>query len=198
MLPDDNQPDAHPTTARSRDDAASSSRPRGAVWGPWTATNEPDDLARHESHRKSGSTHMSQHAAHEPSRDPQSTARDTTRAARAVDDATPRRAEKRARDEPRDEDGMGRPPSTAELAETSNLPERASRGKRKATYDETKRRTKPRRPLSGPRPVYLEKGNGRGAKRTAIVLGPAAIERIVGGRYEWRDAGFKRPRNAGR
>ena len=93
---------------------------------------------------------------------------------------------------------MGRPPSTAELAETSNLPERASRGKRKATYDETKRRTKPRRPLSGPRPVYLERGNGRGAKRTAIVLGPAAIERIVGGRYEWRDAGFKRPRNAGR
>ena len=96
------------------------------------------------------------------------------------------------------QDGMGRPPSTAELAETSNLPERASRGKRKATYDETKRRTKPRRPLSGPRPVYLEKGNGRGAKRTAIVLGPAAIERIVGGRYEWRDAGFKRPRHAGR
>ena len=95
-------------------------------------------------------------------------------------------------------DGMGRPPSAVELAETSNLPERASRGKRKATYDETKRRTKPRRPLSGPRPVYLERGNGRGAKRTAIVLGPAAIERIVGGRYEWRDAGFKRPRHAGR
>ena len=68
----------------------------------------------------------------------------------------------------------------------------------KVTYDETRRRTKPRRPPSGPRPVYLERGNGRGAKRTAIVLGPAAIERIVGGRYEWRDAGFKRPRNAGR
>jgi hypothetical protein len=97
-------------------------------------------------------------------------------------------------------DGIGRPPtsSTAELAETSNLPGRASRGKRKVTYDETRRQTKPRRPPGGPRPVYLERGNGRGAKRTAIVLGPAAIERIVGGRYEWRDAGFKRPRHAGR
>ena len=97
-------------------------------------------------------------------------------------------------------DGIGRPPtsSTTELAETSNLPGRASRDKRKVTYDETKRRTKPRRPPGGPRPVYLERGNGRGAKRTAIVLGPAAIERIVGGRYEWRDAGFKRPRHAGR
>ena len=28
--------------------------------------------------------------------------------------------------------------------------------------------------------------------------GLAAIEGIVDGRYEWRDAGFKRPRHAGR
>ena len=46
--------------------------------------------------------------------------------------------------------------------------------------------------------MYLERGNGRGAKRAAIVLGPAAIDRIVGGRYEWRDAGYTRPRSARR
>ena len=52
---------------------------------------------------------------------------------------------------------------------------------------------------AGPsQPVYLERGNGRGTKRKAILIGPAAIERIVGGRYEWRDAGYKRPRQAGR
>ena len=69
---------------------------------------------------------------------------------------------------------------------------RARRPKRQATYDETTRR-KARRTREV---AYLERGQGRGAKRNAIVLGPAAIERIVGGRYEWRDAGYKRPRRA--
>ena len=64
------------------------------------------------------------------------------------------------------------------------------------SYDETRRRN--RRRHEGPTLVYLERGNGRGTKRKAILIGPAAIERIVGGRYEWRDAGFKRPRQAGR
>ena len=59
------------------------------------------------------------------------------------------------------------------------------------SYDETKRRQ--RRKTHPWR--YLERGNGRGAKRHAIVVGPAVMERIVDGRYEWRDANLKRPRH---
>ena len=74
----------------------------------------------------------------------------------------------------------------------------STRGKRKESYDETARRCRQRRGPAGGPLVYLVRGNGRGTKRKAILVGPAAIERIVGGRYEWRDAGFKRPRHAGR
>ena len=94
---------------------------------------------------------------------------------------------------PRDDEaaisaGEGNPNSGGEP------PKRAKRGRNTVqTYDETRRRA-PRRPKDAC--VYLEKGNGRGAKRAAIVLGPAAVDRIVGGRYEWRDAGYKRPRSA--
>ena len=41
----------------------------------------------------------------------------------------------------------------------------------------------------------VERGNGRGAKRHAIVVGPAVMERTTDGQYDWRDAGFKRPRH---
>ena len=63
--------------------------------------------------------------------------------------------------------------------------------KRKApqSYDEVRRR-KARR-TEGPR-GYMERG-GRsraGSKRTAIVMGGAALERVVAGRYEWRDSGL--------
>ena len=64
------------------------------------------------------------------------------------------------------------------------------RKRRTASYDETKRRA-PRR--TGPR-GYLERSGSRTAAGSAIaarVLGAAAVERIVGGRYEWRDAGMR-------
>ena len=57
--------------------------------------------------------------------------------------------------------------------------------KRPATYDETARRT--RRAAGG---AYMEKGHRRGAKRHAIEMGAAAIERVVRGAYEWRDSAF--------
>ena len=38
----------------------------------------------------------------------------------------------------------------------------------------------------------MDRGRGRAEeKRHAIVLGAAAVERIVRGRYEWRDDGLK-------
>ena len=64
-------------------------------------------------------------------------------------------------------------------------------GKRPIHYDETKRReTRPRR--TG----YMDRGGqgyGARAKRghAAIVVGTAVIERIVRGRYEWRDGGLR-------
>ena len=39
----------------------------------------------------------------------------------------------------------------------------------------------------------LERGatrGRRGAKREAVVIGALTVERIVGGRYEWRDAEY--------
>ena len=68
-------------------------------------------------------------------------------------------------------------------------------GKRAAptTYDETARRK--RRCAVAGRPRYVERGNGRGTKRHAIVVGPAVMERTTDGQYDWRDAGFKRPRH---
>ena len=63
------------------------------------------------------------------------------------------------------------------------------------SYDEVRRR-KVRR-TEGPR-GYMERG-GRswaGSKRTAIVMGGAALERVVAGRYEWRDGGLAPVRGA--
>ena len=58
-------------------------------------------------------------------------------------------------------------------------------------YDETRRRGKKRR--TGERAAYLERGSGtgrRGSKRSAVVVGTAVVERIVRGRYAWRDGGL--------
>ena len=63
------------------------------------------------------------------------------------------------------------------------------------SYDEVRRR-KVRR-TDGPH-GYMERG-GRdwaGSKRTAIVVGGAALERVVAGRYEWRDSGLAPVRGA--
>ena len=62
--------------------------------------------------------------------------------------------------------------------------------KRKAAgaYDETRRR-KARRVVAG---GYMDRGGREwaGGKRSAIVLGETAMERVVAGRYEWRDQGM--------
>jgi uncharacterized protein YprB with RNaseH-like and TPR domain len=55
-------------------------------------------------------------------------------------------------------------------------------------YDETARRQRQRTPRGGTAVQYVEKRTYTGAKRTAIVMGAAAMERVVRGRYEWRDA----------
>ena len=51
-------------------------------------------------------------------------------------------------------------------------------------YDETARRLRRRHGTIR----YVERREYAGAKRSAIVVGAAAVERTVRGRYEWRDA----------
>ena len=55
-------------------------------------------------------------------------------------------------------------------------------------YDETRRRKARRTGTRG----YMDRGarDWAGNKRGAIVLGGAAMERVVAGRYEWRDRGM--------
>ena len=56
-------------------------------------------------------------------------------------------------------------------------------------YDEVKRRGKRQRTEA--RYVERRKGErGRNLKR-GIVVGPVTVERIVRGRYEWRDAAYR-------
>ena len=58
------------------------------------------------------------------------------------------------------------------------------------SYSQTAARA-PRRPRE--LAPYLERGatrGRRGAKREAVVIGALTVERIVGGRYEWRDAEY--------
>ena len=60
------------------------------------------------------------------------------------------------------------------------------------SYDEVRRR-KTRR--TGSTQGYMLRGRAlsyRGRKRDAIEMGEAALDRVVDGRYEWRDAGLRR------
>ena len=43
-------------------------------------------------------------------------------------------------------------------------------------------------------PGYMDRSGGRtgGAKRDAVVVGAATMERIVRARYEWRDGGMRK------
>ena len=67
-------------------------------------------------------------------------------------------------------------------------PERARRQRVERTYDETKRRGTKRKHAHG----YLERGRSvGGAKRNAIVISSAVVERVVRGRYEWRDGSLR-------
>ena len=66
---------------------------------------------------------------------------------------------------------------------------------RPPSYDEVTRR-KPRR--AGPR-GYMERSGSRvvtGGGIASRVVGTAAVERMVAGRYEWRDGGLRPMRGA--
>ena len=96
--------------------------------------------------------------------------------AEPTDEPPPTPAADDAHDTPIDTDARNMPRSKRKL--TTPI----------ASYDETVRRRSG--PRDAQRVVYLRRGQDHsvGCKRTAIVLGPYAIERIVRGRYEWRDA----------
>ena len=67
---------------------------------------------------------------------------------------------------------------------------RGRRGSHVPSYDETRRKPAKRR-KSGHH-AYMDRGSGprrKGVKRSAVVVGAAVIERIVRGRYSWRDSG---------
>ena len=59
-------------------------------------------------------------------------------------------------------------------------------GEKRKRYDETTRRG----PRKAKRVGYMTSSGGRAGHMhaaTTIVMGPAALERVVAGRYEWRD-----------
>ena len=59
-------------------------------------------------------------------------------------------------------------------------------GEKRRRYDETKRRG----PRKAPSVGYMTSSGGRAGHMHAaatVVMGPAALERVVAGRYEWRD-----------
>ena len=67
---------------------------------------------------------------------------------------------------------------------------RGRRGGHAPNYDETRRRAAKRQKRS--HHAYMDRGSGprrKGVKRSAVVIGTAVIERIVRGRYSWRDSG---------
>ena len=57
-------------------------------------------------------------------------------------------------------------------------------------YDEVARRRTRRRPQVQPRYVERRKRAWGGELKSGIVVGPLTVERIVQGRYEWRDAAY--------
>ena len=80
---------------------------------------------------------------------------------------------------------QGEDAAAEEDAEGASTPTTGRKRSRPAGgYDETARRVRRR-----PRTVrYVERREYARAKRSAIVVGAAAMERVVQGRYEWRDA----------
>jgi hypothetical protein len=66
--------------------------------------------------------------------------------------------------------------------------ETTQRRSAKRKYDATQRR----RPRKARRKGYMDRGGWRGVKRSAATeVGPATIERVVQGRYEWRDGAMR-------
>ena len=75
------------------------------------------------------------------------------------------------------------------IPEATPTPGRAKRPRTHASYDEVKRR----KPRVGPR-AHMERSGSRvvaGSSIAARLVGAATMERIVGGRYEWRDGGLR-------
>ena len=66
-----------------------------------------------------------------------------------------------------------------------NGPARPKRARPPLTYDEVERRGPHTKRQCG----YMERGSRGGHSRTATAIGAAAIERVVRGAYQWRDAG---------
>ena len=100
---------------------------------------------------------------------------------------------KRARSETRHGEG-----SNAEPSSTGSRPVR--QGIPRVDYSETKRRraAAPRkRKADVVSPAYMDMSGARGGRVTlqrAIAVGEAAIERIVGDAYEWRDGAYEKKR----
>ncbi len=120
----------------------------------------------------------------------------TTREAsvrRWLDDSQRARpATSRPRDEDVAEDARQQRARIAEADATPAATQRESRGKQAMRYDETNRRGPQRQRVQGG--GYMERGTPRGEKRYAVEVGPAVMSRTTDGQYEWRDAGYKRPR----
>ena len=113
---------------------------------------------------------------------------------RAADDGGERRLAPRRNRAESDETGPTFTPRQATVT-----PQLAGRKRQVESYDETKRRRRRRGGGLLP-PGYMDRSGGRmgGAKRDAVVVGAATVERIVRARYEWRDGGMrtrKRPRD---
>ena len=86
------------------------------------------------------------------------------------------------------EEGQEAEEEEAEAATCEN-DRRTLRKRKKDSYDQTRRRTRTRVTAT----AYLERREGHGlCKRRAILMGTATIERIVDGRYEWRDGGMRK------
>ena len=96
-----------------------------------------------------------------------------------------------------EEDGVRGAQCTVHAAEGSNpeTPISQSRKRRRGsekTYGTAVRRQRQR----GRGEAYMERGRGGGIVRHAVAVGPVVVERTVGGRYEWRDAGLVRTTGA--
>ena len=75
----------------------------------------------------------------------------------------------------------------------------ARRRRKHVQYDETRRRQRRKRQREGERYVDRSRHTQRkGSLKRSIEVGPHTLDRIVAGRYEWRDAGLRGVRGARR
>ena len=72
--------------------------------------------------------------------------------------------------------------------------ERSGRRRRTVQYDETRRRQRKRPRDEGRHVDRSQHKQQRGSLKRGIEVGPCTMDRIVAGRYDWRDAGLRRVR----